>query len=57
MTNAEKQLAVNNLVLWLKRKYAKEIMELALQYEMDVDKYGKFVADELLGERVKLNLN
>jgi hypothetical protein len=57
MTNAEKQLAVNNLVLWLKRKYAKEIMELALQHEMDVDKYGKFVADELLDERVKLNLN
>ncbi len=57
MTNAEKQLTVDNLVLWLKRKYAKEIMELALQHEMDVDKYGKFVADELLGERVKLNLN
>lgn len=57
MTNAEKQLTVDNLVLWLKRKYAKEIMELALKHEMDVDKYGKFVADELLGERVKLNLN
>ena len=57
MTNAEKQLTVDNLVLWLKRKYAKEIMELALQHEMDVYEYGKSSADELLDERVKLNLN
>ena len=54
MDKFRKQLAVNDFLFWLRRKYGQEITEMALQHEMDVGRLGKFEAERLLEERVKL---
>ena len=54
MDKFRKQLAVNDFLFWLRRKYGQEITEMAIQHEMDVDRLGKFEAERLLEDRVKL---
>lgn len=57
MDKLEKQLAVNDFLFWLNRKYEKEITELALEYEADIDKLGELEADKILSEKVKILLD
>ena len=54
MDKFRKQLAVNDFLFWLRRKYGKEITKLAIQHELDVDQFGKFKAEEMLADKVKL---
>jgi len=52
MDKIRKQLAVNDFLFWLRRKYGQEITEMALQYEMDIDRLGKLEAERLLEQRI-----
>ena len=51
-----KQMAVNDLLFWLRKKYSKEITELAIQHELNLDQMGKDEAERLLSEKVKFTL-
>jgi len=53
MDKTEKQIAINNFLLWIERKYGQDLEGIALQHKMDIDCFGKVKAENLLEERVK----